>query len=121
MSTMTDTNRTSNLRLSGVGRAADDGEPLSRRVIELHFDREPTDAEMRAVHEYMREFSSAVETQPAASKGRCEHWAACPTPAICKPIINGPCGLRAPVETVDERLVDEYSRGWHDGFSTAES
>jgi len=45
---------TSNLCLSGVSRAADDGEPLSRRVIELHFNREPTDDEMRAVHEHMR-------------------------------------------------------------------
>lgn len=26
--------------------------------------------------------------------GRCEHWAACPTPDICKPLTNGPCGLR---------------------------
>jgi hypothetical protein len=61
-------NRSSNLRLSGVGRAADDGEPFSSRVIELHFDREPTDDELRAIHEHMREFGSAVETKPAASK-----------------------------------------------------
>ena len=57
--------QTSNLRLNGVSRAADDGEPFSRQVVELHFNREPTDAELRALHVYMRYFSddsSAPET-----------------------------------------------------------
>lgn len=58
---------TSNLRLNGVSRAADDGEEFCKRVVELHFNREPTDDELRALHVYMRYFSDdgfAPETKP---------------------------------------------------------
>lgn len=47
----------SNLRLSGVSRADDDGEPFCQQVIELHFNRTPTEDELRALHVYMRYFS----------------------------------------------------------------
>lgn len=53
------TQDTSNLHPYGVSRAADDGEPYVDRVIEVHFNRCPTDDEIRALHDYLRAFPAA--------------------------------------------------------------
>lgn len=73
---MTDRSLTSNLRFNGLNRAADDGEPFSQRVVELHFNRTPTDDELRALHVYMRYFSG----DPSSPDPRC---AECQTPRLC--------------------------------------
>ena len=58
---------TSNLRFNGLNRAADDGEPFSQRVVELHFNRTPTDDELRALHVYMRYFSGDSPSLPSGT------------------------------------------------------
>lgn len=62
------------LQVNGVGRSAGQ-HPMERRTVEVYFDRELTDDELRAFHERIRGCFDRARSEERGHDEDCRCWA----------------------------------------------